>query len=185
MTTADERPFSAALVPFPVQDNLPGLPAPREVRQLLGEQFTAAVARERAQRGEVHKPSDTWPMVRAVQTFAELVDDYARALGEVSKDARKVLEEELFEALGEQDGIPNAPLHVPHDGSIISVKAKTQNQYDIDAGQVICALSAAVANKWQQAGNGVTEEAQAFAISVALRLASARSASAATSGPCW
>lgn len=168
----ESRPFSAALVPFPVQDNLPGLPAPREVRHLLGEQFTAAVHRERVQRGEVLKPTDTWPMVRAVQGFAELVDDYARALGEVSKDARKVLEEELFEAQGEQDGIPSAPLEVPHDGSIISVKAKTQNQYDIDSDQVISALVALVSNDWGGVPNGPspTEAPEEFAVAVARRL---------------
>ena len=143
------EPFSAELVPFPVERHLPGLPEPHRVRVALSEQFDRAVARERERRGEVLRPSDTWPMVRAVESFRSLVGDYARALTRVSDDAKKVLEEELFEAQGEQDGIPNAPLAVPHDGQIITVKAKPQNEYDIDADQVMHALAALEAKRWR------------------------------------
>ncbi len=174
------EPFSAALVPFPVEDHLPGLPAPVEVRKALGEQFEAAVARERERRGQVTRPADTWPMVRAVESFAALVDDYARVLTTVAKDARKVLEEELFEAVGEQDGIPSGPLNVPHAGSIISVKAKTDNVYDIDADQVLGALAALVSEQWHLRRDDATkhgkplppapeDEPQQYAMAVAQR----------------
>ncbi len=154
------EPFSAALVPFPVAGNLPGLPAPVAVKALLSEQFDAAVALERERRGEVTAAADTWPMVRAVESFAELVDDYARVLTDVAKDARKVLEEELFEAVEEQDGIPMGSLSVPHDGSVITVKAKTSNEYDIDADQVLGALAALVSEQWHRRRDVATEHDQ-------------------------
>ena len=143
------EPFTAELVPFPVETHLPGLPEPGKVRAGLQEQFDRAVAKERERRGEVRRPSDTWVMVRAVEGFRTLVGDYARALTSVADDAKSVLEEELFEAHGEQDGIPNGPLQVPGDGEVITVKAKTQNEYDIDSFQVMAALAALEAKRWQ------------------------------------
>jgi hypothetical protein len=144
-----ENPFAAELVPFPVQNNLPGVPPPPEVKRALVEQFNAAVERERQRRGEVVRPADVWPMVRAVEAFRDLVDSYARALTDTSKTAKQVLEEELFEAQGEQDGIPRGSLQVPDGGSLIKVSAKTDNAYDFDRGQVMAALAALVESEWQ------------------------------------
>lgn len=143
-----ENPFAAELVPFPVENHLPGLPPPPEVKRALIEQFNAAVARERQQRGDVARPADVWPMVRAVEAFRDLVDSYARALTDTSKTAKQVLEEELFEANGEQDGIPTSPLQVPDGGSLIRVAANTANSYDFDRSQVVAALAALVELEW-------------------------------------
>ena len=143
-----DNPFAAELVPFPVEHHLPGLPPPPEVKRALVEQFNAAVARERTQRGEVLRPADVWPMVRAVEAFRDLVDSYARALSDASKTAKQVLEEELREANGEQDGIPTTPLQVPDGGQLIRVAAKTDNAYEFDRSQITAALAALVELEW-------------------------------------
>lgn len=143
------EPFGAELVPFPVENNLPGLPAPAQVRKLLGEQFTAAVTRERQARGPVRQESDVWPMVRAVEGFRDLVTSYSRALADVAKQAKQVLGEEMVEVHGDQAGIANGSLRVPTAGGVLTVKPATEPVHEFDRDQVMAALSAFVGAQWR------------------------------------
>lgn len=170
-----QAPFSAELVPFPVADRLPGVPSPAEVRASLLESFNRAVQRERDQRGEVVGQETVWPMVRAVEGFRDLVNDYSRVFKAVGDTAKDVLEEELFSVRQEQDGIPMGSLSVPAGGSTINVKAKTANRHDIDRDQVIAALAALVSDEWTSVreanhfGPLPAEEPEQFAMEVARR----------------
>jgi len=108
------------------------------------------VAKVRAER-TVHGKEDTYALIRSVQSVSELIADYSTALKAVSVTGKKILEEELTEAVGEQDGIPMSGLTVPHGGTNIQIDRKTHNEYYIDMPQVLGALAALVASEWNAA----------------------------------
>lgn len=129
---------AGALVPLGTGD---GLPDPTELKRQLTEQLTAHVARIREDRGPVTQQADTYDLVRRLTSVRERLGDYSRAFTAVADSAKGCLEEELFEAVSEQDGIPTAPLNVPTAGGDITVRADTSNVHDIDMSQVIACLS--------------------------------------------
>lgn len=173
-TPPDAGVFNNSLVPFPTS-HLPGLPTPHDTRVELTERLNEAVARVRAERGEVHGREDTYALIRSVQSVSELISDYSSAFKAVAGVGKQILEEELFEAVGESDGIPVSGLTVPHSGTNIAITRKTHNEYNIDTGQVLAALAALVANEWNRAAAcGVLtitpeSEPEQFAMAVAER----------------
>lgn len=173
-TPPDAGIFSQSLVPFP-ERQLPGLPTPHDTKTFLTERLNEAVVRVRTER-TVHSPEDTYALIRSVQGVSELIAEYGNAFKAVAATGKKILEEELFEAVGEQDGIPLSGLTVPHrQGGDIRIGVKTKNDYFFDMNQVVAALTALVASEWQDAhAVGATDitpasEPEQFAISVAMR----------------
>lgn len=172
MTTPE--PFSAELVPFHVVDRLPGIPTPGDVGRLIIEQFENAVLRERQDRltRGVTGQQMVWPMVRSVQSFQSLMGDYSGAFNRAAKAAQDVLEEELFEVIPEQDGIPLSDLKVPASGSMITIKAKTEGKHHIDHDQVLGALAEYVSAQWAADPDSPApaDAPEEFAIAVAGRV---------------
>jgi hypothetical protein len=148
-TPSDTGVFSQSLVPFP-ERQLPGLPTPHDTRLLLTTRLNEAVAKVRAER-TVRSREDTFALIRAVQGVRELIADYGNAFKTVAETGKEILEEELFEAVGEQDGIPMSGLVVPQSGGDIKIGRKTHNEYYVDLPQVIAALSALVSAEWAAA----------------------------------
>lgn len=140
---------TGALVPLGTGD---GLPDPTELKRQLTEQLTEHVRRIREERGPVTQPADTFDLVRRLTTVRERLGDYSRAFTGVADSAKGCLEEELFEAVSEQDGIPTAPLNVPTAGGDITIRADTSNSHDIDMSQVIACLSLQVFEEWTAGG---------------------------------
>lgn len=149
-TTPDAGIFSQALVPFPVRQ-LPGLPTPHDMRVFLVERLLEAVAHERAERGEVNGREDTYRLIRSVQAFDELMGDYAATCVAVAKTGKGIIEDELFSAVGDSDGIPMSGMVVPQTGGDIQISRKTHNDYFVDLPQVIAALAALVSAEWAAA----------------------------------
>lgn len=173
-TTPDAGIFSQSLVPLPTS-NLPGLPTPHDTRVELQERLEEAVAKVRAER-TVHSPEDTFALIRSVQGASELMIEYGKAFTAVAATGKKILEEELFEAVGEQDGIPLSGLTVPHRaGGDIRLGVRVKNEYFFDMDQVVAALAALVASEWEAAlESGDTDATptsapQVFARAVAMR----------------
>lgn len=138
---------SAALVP--VADTDPAaLPSPAALSEWLTSVIEAGVVRMRSERGPVTQPEDVYPAVRAVSRADDLLAAFEAAISAARTRIRGVLEEELAEAVGEQNGIPNGSLSVPVDGQIVKIGAAYTNSYDIDTQQVAGAMVAALADEW-------------------------------------
>lgn len=114
------------------------MPAPHDLVGILRERLDSLVLQLRAERGDVHAPEDVFVPIRRLGALAEGLGDYGRAFTKVAVEVRGHIEDELIEAVGEQDGIPMSGLLVPdEDGTDLKVELDSRNEYKIDAGPVI------------------------------------------------
>jgi hypothetical protein len=114
------------------------MPAPHDLVGVLRENLHSLVLELREERGEVHSPEDVYVPVRRLGALAEGLQDYGRAFTKVAGEVRGFVQDELEEAVGEQDGVPNSGLRVPDvDGTDIKIELDTRNEYDIDIDPVI------------------------------------------------
>lgn len=111
------------------------LPSARSIAAELKSQLNAAILAERARRGVVQMPEDTWAMHRSLARVIETCGEYGRAFTAAAKEARQVAEEELITAVGEQEGQPNQGMTVPDaDGDVvIGLDTVNTHTYDPDA----------------------------------------------------
>lgn len=108
------------------------MPTARSVASILKEQLDTAVLAERARRGDVHSPEDTFGMHRSLARVVEVTKDYEYAFRAARREAEAIAEEELIEAVGEQDGHPNQPLTVPDPEGDVRISPSVVNSYQID-----------------------------------------------------
>lgn len=115
------------------------MPSPRTIAAVLKDQLNAAVLGERRRRGQVVSEEDTFPMQRSLAKVVETCGEYARAFQTAGKEAKAVAEEELIDAVGEQDGMPLSGLLVPDAEGDVRISLDTSNDYDIDLESLISA----------------------------------------------
>jgi hypothetical protein len=140
MTAADANDLTGReLEPaFPASQ----LPAPHDLVGELRLRLEAVVTEERARRGDVHAPEDIYESVRRIGALSEGLTDYGRAFVTIAKEANGFVEEELVEAVGEQDGVPNSGLRVPDvDGTDLKIELDTRNEYNIDTEIVMTGVA--------------------------------------------
>lgn len=149
-----------------------GILASYEPRE-LGEQLTSALELRltefRKARGEVIKPEDTHQTIRAVYEVSTRADEFARVLTAFAKRAKGILAEELTEAVGEQDGIPNQSMSVPHAGQKIQLSPKFETARDIDLEPALAGVLALVADEWDADNLDPGADPHGFALEVARR----------------
>lgn len=125
-------------------DNVPAITSnlldPVQLQRALKDRIQAAYAELYAQRGAVHTPEDTYAMQRRLAATAEQCKAYAQAFNEARKVLAQLQEEELVEAVGEQDGIPLGGLTVPHADGDIRISLDAPAVYDIDVQQLLAVL---------------------------------------------
>lgn len=130
-------------LPVPVQ-HLSGLPAPRDLGKLLREALEGHI--EEARKGrDVQLPEDTYPLIRSLAVAGELLDDYATTFKSVAKVSVQEIEEELREAVGDQDGVPNSGMTVPDAQGDVKLSLTMTNGYDIDVNTLRSVVVALVA----------------------------------------
>lgn len=122
------------LVPLP--DAVRALPAPDMIGDALKRELSTRVTAERSARGDVHQPEDTFALVRALDRAHGLLTEYAHQFSQAAALARKELDNELYAAVGDSDGVPNGPLVVPDGDRNIRLAPDHGNSHDIDTGQV-------------------------------------------------
>lgn len=129
------------LVPLP--PTVASLPSPREFGRLLREWMESEILRVRAERGEVNTPEDTFELVRSLQRLRELLQEYAHTMTSVANIAAQEVQEELLNAVGEQDGVPLSGLTVPDlDGTEIKMSINAPRTHHIDQATVLDVLVA-------------------------------------------
>jgi hypothetical protein len=128
-------------------------PDHRTLGKALQDGVNATMAQLRAARGDVVAPEDVYDAVRWAQGIAESFHEYGRAFAGAAALVGQYAEEELTEAVGEQDGIPTRNLTVPDvDGSDIKLTKKTSNTHHIDQGAVLQALAVSLVQGEDLAG---------------------------------
>jgi len=130
------------------------LPSPRSIAAALKDQLNVQVLALREGRGEIVTPADTYPMQRWLGGLVETAGEYRRAFAGLENEAKAVIQEELGEAVGEQDGIPNQGITVPDiDGTDLAITLDSPNSYQFD----LDALFNAVAFEVMESGGARAE----------------------------
>lgn len=117
------------------------LPSARSITAQLKEQLNAAVLAERARRGTVAMPEDTWVMQRSLARVIDLAGEYKRAFATVERETKAIAEEELITAVGEQDGIPNQNMTIPDPDGDVLISRWTENTHTYDQDALITAVA--------------------------------------------
>lgn len=127
-----------------------GLPDPQDLKRVVKDRIQQTYADLHAARGEVLKPEDTYDLHRRLQATREQMDGYARGFKEVSTLIGQLQEEELVEAVGEQDGIPLSGLTIPTAGGDIVVAPSFKRVNDIDPDAVRAAIVHGIVDAWME-----------------------------------
>ena len=118
------------------------LPAPHDLVGMLRARLEEVVTIARRHRGEVLTPEDTYGIQLGLASVIEGLTDYARAFQKIAKEAKGYVEDELIEAVGEQDGIPVAGLRVPDpDGTTVVIGRDMSNTYTFDHDALFTAVA--------------------------------------------
>jgi len=112
------------------------LPAPDVIGDALKRELSSRVAAERDARGDVRQPEDVYALTRALDRAHGLLTEYAHQFSQAAAYARKELDNELFAAVGDNDGIPAGPLVVPDGDRNIRLAPDHANSHHIDTAQV-------------------------------------------------
>lgn len=135
-------------VPALVGDLAPPEVLGRELKQRIQ---TAYAALYKA-RGEVQVPEDTYDMLRRLAAEWDRFKGYGRAFSDAVKLLAQLMEEELTEAVGEQEGIPNQGLTVPDAAGDFRISLDTPRVYEIDMDQVWAVIQNSLEDRAKIAG---------------------------------
>jgi hypothetical protein len=124
------------------------LPEPHALKAVVKERIQEAYAVLHAARGEVLRPEDTYDLHRQLQATRERMEGYARGFTEVANLIGQLQQEELVEAVGEQDGVPLSGLTIPAAGGDIVVTPSFKRINDIDPERVQTAIVNGVTDAW-------------------------------------
>lgn len=124
-----------------------GLREPTELKRALRERVQLAYSTLARERGEVHVPEDTFDMQRRLGGAHDLFKGYQAAFAEVVKLLKQLMEEELVEAVGEQDGIPNQGMTVPDIEGDIRLSRDEPRVYAVDMDQLVGVLTEVISDK--------------------------------------
>lgn len=118
------------LTPLPQGSSLP---AARDLAKILVDGIGTAVAEARRERGEVHRPEDTFGLLRSLARTGDELGEYGRAFNTAAKVVKQCAEEELIEATGENEkGEPRTNLTVPDAEGDFRVVREMSSSYSID-----------------------------------------------------
>lgn len=127
-----------------------GLPDPQALKRVVKERIQQAYADLHAARGEVLQPEDTYDLHRRLQATREQMESYGRGFAEVAKLIGQLQQEELVEAVGEQDGVPLSGLTIPTAGGDIVVAPSFKRVNDIEPQAVQDAIVNGVVEAWME-----------------------------------
>lgn len=118
------------------------LPTPRDLAGILRANLEEVVTDARKNRGEVLTPEDTYEIQRGLAKVIEGLTDYANVFRKIAKEAAGYVEDELIDAVGEQDGIPTSGLKVPdRDGTTVCIELDKANVYGFDTTALFNAVA--------------------------------------------
>lgn len=141
-----EQPLGGPAEPAPPPAHpavaaLASLPAPATLKRSLAELLQRNYLEATSLRGAVHVPEDTYAIQRQLAGVLELFAEYATAFGQLRKLVADLQQEELVEAVGEQQGRPNQGIMVPDPEGDFRLGPAFANSYTIDLEQLIAVVA--------------------------------------------
>lgn len=128
-------------------------PDHRTLGKALQDGVNATMAQLRAARGKVVSEEDVYDAVRWAQGISEQFMEYGRAFSGAAALVGQYAEEELVEAVGEQDGVPLKSATIPDvDGTDIKLAKTTANTHHIEQDAVLQALAVSLVQREDIAG---------------------------------
>lgn len=126
-----------------------GMPTQAQLTQHLRARLHETVERQRAGR-QVHAQEDVYPALLELARIHETLTDYSRALATIAKEALGFAEDDLIEAVHEQEGVPLSGLEVPDpDGTTVAVTPDHRAAgYKFDLETLLGAVVADVSSWW-------------------------------------
>ena len=119
----------------------------RELVRRIQEAYAALTADR-----QVHVPEDTYAMQRRLGTTRDQFTGYMAAFQDAVKLLGQLMEEELVEAVGEQDGIPMQGLTVPDAEGDIQLTLDISKVYSIDLDQILAVIEDQVYDFCEKSG---------------------------------
>lgn len=129
---------------IPLSDMTLQLPDPQVLRNRLTDTLESEFARARAAQGEVAVPEDTFALQRKLAAAHELLTGYARAFTAAGKRVSGMQEEQLIDAVGEQDHVPNQGLTIPDPAGDVRLSLDMTKFRSFDLDQLIGVVVAQV-----------------------------------------
>lgn len=121
-----------------------------EVERTVAEMRAAIEA-----TGGVLSPADTFRVQRYLQGVSEKLGEYERVFKGVRGHIKKLVEEVLADAVGEQDGVPAEGLTVPDRDGDIRISLDTTREYTISTDMLLPAFASMFAEQHTDAMMGV------------------------------
>lgn len=146
--TAPDTPPANTLIP--VRGIVATFPDPQDLRRELRLRLEAEFARARQAQGEIHVPEDTYDLQRKLAAVREALEAYGRAFADAGKQVRGMQQEQLVDAVGEQDGIPNQGLTVPDPEGDVRLSLEHVNAREFDLDQLVGVVAIIAAGQWPQ-----------------------------------
>jgi hypothetical protein len=131
-------------LPVPIGQLPQTMPSPRDLAKALEHSLAEHVAHLRRERGDVSLPSDVFELVRSLTKSYEVLKDYESAFSKAVKIVKEEMEEELCEAMGDQDGVPNGGMTVPDLEGDVRISVDSPNSYRFDVEQLVQVAIASV-----------------------------------------
>lgn len=136
------------------------MPAPDVLLTELKTRINQAYYDLVQERGPVHTPQDTFSMQRKIGGELDRFGSYKRAFEAAIKLLKELQAEELIEAVGEQDGVPNQALTIPDAEGDIRLSNDAPSVYNIDTQQLLAVIFtqvAATAQRLREEGHDFDE----------------------------
>jgi hypothetical protein len=126
-----------------------GMPTQAQLTQHLRARLHETVERQRAGR-TVSAPEDVYTALLQLARIHETLTDYSRALSTIAKEALGFAEDDLIEAVREQEGVPLSGLEVPDpDGTTVAVTPDHRAAaYEFDLEALLTAVVLEVCDWW-------------------------------------
>lgn len=126
----------------PLPSVIGGMIEPQHLKRKILAAVQEGYAALAEARGEVTVAEDTFDVQRRLTDARERLKGYADAFNDGAKMVSTLQEEELVDAVGEQDGIPMSGLTVPDPQGDIRITVNNENSYDVDTDQLLAAVAA-------------------------------------------
>lgn len=126
----------------PLPEVLTGMVEPQDLKRRILQAVQEGYQALTEARGPVGMPEDTFDVQRRLGSAGERLKGYAEAFNAGFKMVTTLAEEELVEAVGEQDGVPREGLTVPDAGGDLRIAPRYENEYQGDVEQLASVVAA-------------------------------------------
>jgi hypothetical protein len=128
----------------PLPEVLIGMVEPQDLKRRILQAVQEGYQALTEARGPVGVREDTFDVQRRLGSAGESLKGYAEAFTAGARMVATLQEEELVEAVGEQEGVPREGITVPDAGGDLLIAPRYENEYQGDLDQLVAVVAADV-----------------------------------------